>query len=89
MAKNWGPARRLMLVISFEGLAHRGRQGGPQPAIAVEQNQNAGRSRMHFTGWLASLFRSVSAKSIKTKEDPTCRLVPGIDKMCSRPPTYM
>ena len=36
MAKNWGPARRLMLVISFEGLAHRGRQGGPQPAIAVE-----------------------------------------------------
>ena len=53
MAKNWGLARRLMLAISFEGLAHRGRQGGPHPAIAVEQNQNAGRSRMHFAVWLA------------------------------------
>ena len=53
MAKNWGLARRLMLAISFEGLAHRGRQGGPYPAIAGEQNQNAGSSRMHYGVWLA------------------------------------
>ena len=48
MAKSWGLGRRLMNAISYDGNAHHGRQGGPQPAIAVEQNQNAGRSRMRF-----------------------------------------